>query len=112
MSERTYLVAIDAWHTNHDVSPVKKFIRTSPDITNWWNYIPYVFLIETSWSADELSNALKEHTKDASLLVIEAKPQNSQGLLPERAWTWIDQRVKRPTTGLAKAGVRQNSEQA
>ena len=107
-TEHTYLVAIDAWNTTHDVSAVKDFIRDSPDITDWWNYIPYVFLLVTPLSAAELSEALKVHTKDASLLVIEANPQNSQGLLQERAWTWIDRRARQPSTaesGLVGAGA-------
>jgi hypothetical protein len=103
MNEHTYLVAIDAWNTTHDVSIVKEFIRTNPHITNWWNYIPYVFLIVTQWSTDDLSNALKEYTKDASLLVIEVKLKTAQGLLPERAWTWIDQRARTPTAGFGEA---------
>ena len=105
MSECTYLVAIDAWNTNHDVSAVKEFIRNSPAITDWWNYIPYVFLLVSPLSADELSEALKPYTKDAGLLVIEANPRGSQGLLPETAWAWINRHAQRPKTGLANVGI-------
>jgi hypothetical protein len=102
-SEHTYLVAIDAWNAKNDVSTVKEFIRNSPDITDWWNYIPYVFLLVTPMSADELSEALKVHTKDAGLLVIEANPGNSQGLLDERAWKWINRRAEQ--SGTAESGL-------
>jgi hypothetical protein len=91
--ERTYFVAIDAWNTSHDVSAVKAFIKENPLIADWWNYVPYVFILVSSLGADELSDALKPYTKDAGLLVVEAALGRSQGLLPKSAWDWIDRRA-------------------
>jgi hypothetical protein len=107
MSERTYLVAIDAWNTTHDVSMVKDFIMDSPVITDWWNYIPYVFLLVSPLSADELSDALKPYTRDASLLVIEANSGSAQGLLPKTAWKWLDRRAQPPNAGQPMVGALQ-----
>jgi len=94
MGERTYLVAIDAWNANHDVSTVKDFVKHSPLIADWWNYIPYVFLLVTSLTADELADAVKPYSKDAGLFVVEVKPGSAQGLLPAAAWKWLDNRKK------------------
>ncbi len=104
MSERTYLVAIDAWNTTHDVSVVKDFIKSSTMITDWWNYIPYVFLLVSPLTANELSDALKPYTKDAGLLVIEANPGSAQGMLRKTAWEWFDRRVQQTGTGESGLG--------
>lgn len=99
MADKAYIIAVDAWNTEPDVTALKDYIRTSPSISNWWNYIPCVFLVMSPMSADELSDALKPHTRDASLLVIEANLRNSEGWLPERAWKWIKRRQRQEADG-------------
>ena len=112
MTEQTYLIAIDAWNPDFDQKAVKEIIKNHPGITNWWNYIPFVFLVVSPLSADELSEALKPHTKDASLLVIETNTRNSEGLLPEPAWNWIRRRSRQPSAGLRNVGLKTHSNQA
>lgn len=108
MNERTFLIAVDAWNTSHDISTVKDYITSTPKISNWWNYIPYVFIVRTELSPDELSRDLRQFTKDASLLVIEVRHEVSQGLLPKPAWDWLDKLPRQPRTSLAKVGVHRD----
>jgi len=105
MPERAYIVAVDARTVDKDIAAIKDYIQTSSSINNWWNYIPCVFIVISPLTADAISEELKPLTRDTSLLVIEANLENSEGWLPERAWSWIRRRTQRPRTGLAKVGL-------
>jgi hypothetical protein len=106
-SEFTYVIAVDAWNPAVDPTPVKDFIRSSPSITNWWNYIPYVFLVTSPLRADELSEALRPHTNGARFFVMQAIPQESEGSLPRRSWEWIARlaETQSPMGALQRAAI-------
>jgi hypothetical protein len=88
-SDRTYIIVVDAWNPAVDPAPVKDFVRNSKSITNWWNYIPYVFLVTSPLRADQLSEEMRPYTKGARFLVMRVNPAESEGSLPRRSWEWI-----------------------
>ena len=89
MARQTYIVTLDASDPAIDLDALKEFIKTSPHIDNWWNHIPFVFLVSTELSAGGLSDLLRRYTKDARLLVMAVDPGESDGWLAERSWQWI-----------------------
>ncbi len=89
MADCIFLIAVDIGDTRLDHDRVRQFIKTSPDFIGWWNYIPAVYLVHTTLSADEISERLEEHTTKARFFVMQVDPQNSQGWLPAASWQWI-----------------------
>lgn len=59
------------------------------DFENWWHFIDGVWLLYTDESADSIYDKLEPHIdKKVNLLVIDVG-DDSQGLLPKKAWKWI-----------------------
>ncbi len=92
MSSRTYLITFDLLDPTLDLDGLKTFIKTTALFQNWWNHIPGVFLVVSDRDAGAISEAVRQYTNDARLLVIETNTAESEGLLPERSWRWIRRR--------------------
>jgi hypothetical protein len=91
MSERTYLLALDAGLA--DLERIRNYVTTSSDFTAWWNYIPMVFLIESSLGVETIGERLHGVAPEARFLITEANLTESQGWLPESSWKWIEKRA-------------------
>lgn len=96
MSDRTYLVAVDAREPASEAGYFRQAVKGNPLIKHWWNHIPYVYLVESSATADEVSESIVERTGLTSFLVMEVNPSESEGLLPGKAWNWIRKRSQVP----------------
>jgi hypothetical protein len=86
------MISVDWDHPALDADGLRSFISSSHVFRNWWNHIPTLFLVESEFSADEITEKLKKFSRDANLLVMEVNPQESEGWLPERGWNWIRRR--------------------
>lgn len=89
MSRRVFVVALDANDPASDPRLFRKAIKGNPDITSWWNYIPYVYLIASERNSDELSVSLHTKGKIQRFFVMQVNLAESEGLLPEKAWAWV-----------------------
>jgi|ERR1700709_2431549 hypothetical protein len=93
MPNKVYVITFDATDPSIDHERLKNFLKSSSsDIENWWNHIPNVFLVSTPLDADALSDHIRPFTGRARFLVMEVRPAESEGSLPERAWRWIRSR--------------------
>ena len=93
MPDRIYLITIDPTDPSADHAGLKRVLKAgSPDINNWWNHIPHVFMVSTNLDADAISDLVRPFAGRARFLVIEVQPEESEGSLPERAWRWIQKR--------------------
>ena len=90
MPDKVYFITFDATDPSVDHARLKGFLKAgSPNVENWWNHIPNVFLISTGLDADAISDLIRPFTGRARFLVMEVHPEESEGSLPERAWQWI-----------------------
>ena len=96
MAEKTYLVAVDGTDPALDWSLVVGFVKA--EFRYWWSHIPYILLLQTSLTEEQVATTLRRVTGDVSLLVIETAPEHSQGWLPERSWAWIKRHSQRTKT--------------
>jgi hypothetical protein len=96
MGDRTFVVAVDAREPRSEAAVFRKALQHNPGVTAWWNHLPYIYLVTSPLSADELSANLFERSQLDRFLVMEVNPAESEGLLPERAWDWIRKRSNAP----------------
>lgn len=89
---RMFLVAVDILDPTFDRIAIRRLLRDNDAVKGWWNHIPGCFLIETDRDAEELTDTMREATKQARLLVMEVRPDVSEGWLPEQSWEWIRKR--------------------
>jgi hypothetical protein len=93
MDSGTYVITLDLLDPTLDLEGLNNFIKTSSMFENWWNHIPGVFLVVSRQDAAAISNAVRPFTKSARLLVIRTSPDDSEGLLSDRAWKWVKRRA-------------------
>ena len=89
MTDRMFMVSVDITDPAFEVGSLKRLIKDSKDISGWWNHIPSLYLIRTKLDEDQLTDLLRDATRDARLLVMQVEPSVSQGWLRERSWQWI-----------------------
>lgn len=94
MTDRNYVIVFEALDARFDRRAVKEAIKSDPAISHWWNHVPNVFLVTTTYSARRLSAMLRPLAADVSFLVMQVDPRDSDGLLPDVSWDWIRDRER------------------
>lgn len=89
MSRRVFVVALDANDPASDPRLFRTALKNNPDIENWWNYIPFVYLVTSERDSDEIGVSLHQRSGIRRFFVMQVNPAESEGLLPEDAWAWI-----------------------
>jgi hypothetical protein len=97
MGKRTFIITLDPVDPTTDVPGMMAFIQNSALFDSWWNHIPAVFLVTSDRNATEISDAMRQYTKDTKLLVMEVNPAESEGWLSDQSWTWIRRRAAERT---------------
>lgn len=93
MSNRTYMLALDANFALADLEKIQQYVTTTPDFASWWNHIPMVFMLETPLPADAISRNLHALAPEARFLLTEVNLSVSEGWLPDTSWQWIEKRA-------------------
>jgi hypothetical protein len=93
MTDRTYVLAIDASCGFADLERIRAYVTTSDDFSSWWNHIPMVFMLESRLNADAIGERLHALAPDARFLLTGVNLTESQGWLPELSWKWIEKRA-------------------
>jgi hypothetical protein len=78
-------------------SPEKKarFVAEVRKARGWWNHIKATWILISDESAEECFDRLSAHVSSPDrLLVLEVTPIAAQGLLNERAWSWLNRNLK------------------
>jgi len=73
-----------------NLAALVQYLHDSVDIAGYWNYLPLVFCVKSSLSADELSKKLQPFFRSRNYMVAQISSVNMQGSLPRGAWDWFD----------------------
>jgi len=67
------------------------FVALRGNALQWWHFIDQTCVITTNHSVQSLTNELIPHIESTdSLLIVEVKPHEMQGWLPQVAWDWLN----------------------
>ena len=92
MVKSNYVAVFDPLDEQFDPLAVKAVLKTEARVNNWWNYIVNCFLVTFDGNADELSELLYSASRGVKFFVMQVNPRDSEGVLPERGWQWIQKR--------------------
>ena len=92
---KTYIVTLDASNPLIGSEQVFQYIRSSKFITNWWNWLPFVYIVESTERADVISEELRSAALGTRFLVAQIDLENSEGNLAREAWDWIMRRQRK-----------------
>ena len=68
------------------------FVAIRGNALNWWHFIEQSCVVSTTHDADAFARLLFPHLETSdSVLVVEIKPHQFQGWLPQAAWEWLNQ---------------------
>ena len=92
MARTNYVAVFDPLDEQFDPLALKAVLKTEARVSHWWNYIVNCFLVTFDGNADELSSILYPAARGVRFFVMEVDPRKSEGVLPERGWSWIQKR--------------------
>lgn len=87
-----YLITYELNNKNKDYAGLYDSIKS---FGTWWHYIDSTWLIETTLSANQITDKLRPYIDsnlDYMFVVKIDKTADRQGWLPEKAWEWIRNR--------------------
>lgn len=87
----THLIALD--HTQAEISleTVHKFITKGLNVSDWWHYLPDIYIVSTLKTATNLADSLNAKFPSMRFLVIKVGEQSGDfnGRLNKKAWEWL-----------------------
>ena len=84
-----YFICADFSQGNLNPKAVHNFIRYCPLFSRWWNNIPLIWIVESAFSASQITSSLKDTFDGTNFLVAKIAPQQMDGFLPQYAWDWF-----------------------
>lgn len=58
-------------------------------VTDWWHYIPNVYILETTSNEMQIANEIIREFPGMRFLVTKIDIKTPNGVLPQSAWDWI-----------------------
>lgn len=68
-----------------------KFLDSQDEILNWRNDLPNTVFVVSNNNAHSLSELIGEQFPESNFIVAEYVPRNSNGLLDEDAWDFLNE---------------------
>lgn len=86
-----YLVAVNCAQGNLRIEQVHNFIIHCRLFSRWWNYLPFVWIVESEATAQQIAAAIQPTLNQSHFLVTKIEAHSSEGWLPGVAWDWFDE---------------------
>lgn len=90
-----YLFVYNNLQTGFDPSLVHQVITSVTGISDWWHYLPNVYIINTTASARQISNFISKSLPGLLFFVTKIDTQEVNGVLNRDAWEWINKYNRR-----------------
>lgn len=83
-----YAINYDLNKKGQDYSGLYESIKKLGD---WWHHLDSLWLVNTTYDAEEIVGAIKEHFDPNDRLLVMKLSKDRQGLLTQQAWDWIEE---------------------
>jgi len=89
-----YLITFNHTQTNFDPQAIHESIIKMPGITDWWHYIPNVYIVSTSKDESYIADYVISRYPGLLFLVVLVNLTKHNGVLNKKAWEWISNKNK------------------
>ena len=72
-----------------DTDRLHYIITTAIMVTDWWHYLPNMYLVNTTLNAAQMTSTLQTQFPGLLFIVNKIDPTEYNGVLPKDAWDWI-----------------------
>jgi hypothetical protein len=90
-----FCVSYDLKADHADYSGFYEVLKASK---RWWHYLESTWIVVVDVDADELWSKLEPHVKKGDRVLIIGVTDESQGILPTKAWEWIGRNIDAVTS--------------
>jgi hypothetical protein len=101
--EKLYIFGFDALDPKVNLQSLAQYMTDSRTIRSWSYLTVGLYLIRSTHSAMDLSEALRRVVGNARCIVIQADDRNVGGWLPPQAWDWLSRKEPAAINALTMA---------
>lgn len=91
VARRLLIVAYDTPLLRSATAELPAFIKTNARA--WWHHLKNMWIIESEHDPNWWSERLQPYVEPESLIIMDVSINSAQGFLPERAWTWLNNKI-------------------
>ena len=92
-----YLLVFNNNQSTYSNTDIYKYISESEHIDNWWHYLPTTYILKSKNSSKSIADDIIQKFPNLLFLIIKADLNDTNGVLPKKAWDWIGSNQKRKT---------------
>lgn len=89
-----YLITYDLNKPGQNYEELYKAVKA---LGGWWHYLDSTWLVDTTLSAQQVSDRLVAHIDKNDRLLVIRVTSDYQGWLTNKAWEWINQHIRTQT---------------
>lgn len=90
-----YLISYDHTQTEFNPSDIHKTITTVVRTTDWWHYLPNVYIVTTPLFvySRQIANTIRTAHNGLKFFIVRVDLSDHNGVLNKDAWDWINKKT-------------------
>lgn len=90
-----YLITYDHTQTVFSLSDIHKTITTNPRVSDWWHYLPNVYIVSVGLfvHSKQIADAIRTSHNGLKFFVVKIDLSDHNGVLNKDAWDWINKKT-------------------
>ncbi len=90
-----YLITYDHTQTVFSPTDIHKTITTMPHVTDWWHYLPNVYIVSARLltHSKELADVIRTAHNGLKFFIVRVDLSDHNGVLNKDAWDWINKKT-------------------
>jgi hypothetical protein len=92
---KQYLIAFNNLQ-GFDANKIHQVVTTTPQIDDWWHYLPSIYLISSNSTAKTIADYIIRYLPGLLFFVLEVDYKQYNGVLNKDAWEWISKKKRIP----------------
>lgn len=89
-----YLITYNHTQTVFDPKEIHSTITKLPGLTDWWHYLPNIYLVDSTSAVSNIANTIIRHHPGLLFLAVKVDLSQNNGVLNKDAWAWINKKTR------------------
>ncbi len=89
-----YLITYNHTQIAFDFNTIHKTMTNLPGSTDWWHYLPNIYLVDSTSAIANISNTIIGNHPGLLFFVVKVDLSLHDGVLNKDAWEWINKKTR------------------
>jgi len=89
-----YIIIFDNTQLQFNLQEMHRFITTSPQVNDWWHYLPNVYIVDTRMTAKRMADSMRSYFIGLRFYITKLDLSDYNGVLAESAWEWMKRKTR------------------